>query len=368
MADKTISQLNPLTVPITSATLFEVEHLGVSYKATGAQLQTFLGVGGGSGNPVIGSNAGIMWGANIHSGRGGVYNTLGNTATMALAASVGLKIVRTDLYDASSGSQAILTAALAAAATANIKVCPILMADIDTGQLDGYADETAAYNAGHAQGLTYGTNFQGQVSIWEVGNEWNGKFGGFTNFGANASDYNGGYLIKVRGLARGFIEGLKSGDPACKVSFGSNSALSCWGWTDALYAAGVRWDITSVHFYANNGTDDIQNLFLGPGTTDLLPLMRTKYGVPSWLTEFNYWPGNAAESTKATYLTSIMPVYAGIALTKFLEAVIFYELLDEGTDGGAENSFGIASGPGVLQASGTAIQTYLAAHPSVQYR
>ena len=54
---------------------------------------------------------------------------------------------------------------------------------------------------------------------------------------------------------------MKAGNPA---------ALSCidttghghFGWTDELWADGVRWDITGEHFYSERGTVSIRELHL----------------------------------------------------------------------------------------------------------
>jgi hypothetical protein len=309
--------------------------------------------------PAVGSNAGIMWGVNVHCGRGGAYANLGNAGLKTLTDSIGFKSVRTDLYTASSNDQGILTAALAS----GLKVLPIVMADMPGNNPDSYADETAAYNAGHAMGLTYGTNFRGQVSVWEVGNEWQDKIG-YTEPGSTAAAFNQGKLIKVRGVARGLIEGLKAGDPACKVAFGSNSEIAAWGWLDFLWAGGVRWDITSLHYYTTNGDAgfNITNLPLPNGVTNLPALMHSKFGVPNWITESNWWPNGADQATKAAYISNAMPWYDSIAKANWIEGMFWYELLEEG------DAFGVCSGTGTLLAEGTAVKNYLTAHPSVVYR
>lgn len=317
-----------------------------------------------SGDLAVGSNGGIMWSVNIHYARN-VAGTPGDVV-MSTAASLGFRSTRTDLY--TIADQSFLTAALASAAKVKIKVLPILMGQINFAD---YADETSAYNAGKAHGSSYGTAFKGRVGVWELFNELNGPIG-YNGNGSLASDYNQTNLAKTRGLARGLMEGLRAADPACKIAFGSNSAIEAWGWLDGLWSAGIRWDITSTHYYSNMGNNVITELALHQGVTDLLAQNLIKYpGTVNWITEFNYWgPDNTnSDAQTAAYLTRTMAQYDAMAknANKRLEAVYIYQLLEEpGTDNGRH--LGLMNNAGTATQASNAVKTYLAAHPSVVYR
>jgi len=312
----------------------------------------------------VGSNSGIMWGINGHPGRSGVYTSVTIASQLALLDQMGLKIYRMDTYDASSATQTNIRNVINAAKPYGIKVLPILFADIT---ITDYANETAAYNFAKPLGQTLATNFSDYIKIWEIGNEWNGKFGAVTGEGSFFSNYDPVGYAKMRGLARGFLDGIRAGDPTAKCAFGSNDGAAAWGWTDQLWADGVRWDIHCEHFY-NDGAFDITALPLGVGTTNKLQLLKDHYGVPIWMTEHNYFEsgGNTADSFYASYLATTMPHYDAIAHTYDLESVQIYELLDEAI-AGQEGRYGICTGAGVLQGSGTGVSNYLAANPSKIY-
>jgi hypothetical protein len=309
-----------------------------------------------------------MWGTNGHPIQGGTpYTAMSVPTQLGLVNSLGLKSYRIDLYDASANSQAVLRSVVNAAKPLGLKVCPILLADVN---LDTYSDETAAYNAGKSMGQTYATNFKDWVHVWELGNEWGGKTVPCGGQGTYPSDYDTVKYNKCRGLLKGLIDGIKAADPMAKCAQGSNGGAAMWGLSDRLWADGVRWDITSEHFYSNMGNNDITALPLVPGMTDKLALNRDHYpGTSQWITEFNYFgPAQTNSDTQAAaYLTRTMPQYDGFAKTYRLEGVHIYELLKQAApDDG--RLFGIMSGTGQPNPPSDAVKAYLATHPSVVYR
>ena len=322
------------------------------------------------GELAVGSNGGIMWGVNGHPIQGGTpYTATGMSipTQLALVNSLGLKSYRMDLYDASTANQSVLRSVINAAKPFGIKVLPILMGEFD---INSYANETAGYNAGRAMGTTYGTNFKGEVGVWELFNEVEGHIGAVSGQGSLISNYNAANVAKLRGLMRGLIDELKGADPACKVATGSNGGAAAWGLRDGLWASGVRWDITSEHFYSNAGRDDITALPLLPGLTNSLARNRDMYpGTSQWITEFNYYgaANTNSDTQAAAYLTKTMAQYDAFAKTYRLEGVHIYELLKQtAPDGG--RLFGIMSGTGAANPPSNAVKAYLAQHPSVVYR
>ncbi len=327
----------------------------------------------------VGSNSGVMWGVNGHPMQGGtIYMdpSMSPATQLALVNTLGLKSYRID-FEGIPNAMTVLRTVVDAAKALNIKVFPILMADINTSMLDGYADETAAYNAGKAFSQPFAAAFSDWVKVWELGNEWNGKIGPVSGQGTFASDYNTGYYVKCRGLTKGLIDGIKAGDPTAKCAFGSTDGAAAWGLNDRLWADGVRWDITCEHFYSWNGINDIRSLGLLTGLTDKLALNRDHYkdalgSRPQWMTEFNYYVSTdtiADKNAMGNYLATTMAQYDSFATQYGLEAVHIYEMLDEPyLASQREGSWGLCSTNGALNAAGTSVKNYLASHPSVVYK
>lgn len=315
------------------------------------------GGGGVAGGP-------IMWGANGHPMHGGspyVPATTSLATQVGMVAALGLRQYRCDYDSDDSDHFDSLTALLAAAAVSGVvTILPCLNPDPLSGSYDS---ESLAYAFGHAQALNYATTFP-SVAVWEIGNEWEGRVG-FTGQGSFIGNYDATKYAKVRGLVRGMFDGIRAGNPSAKVAFGSAGGGG-WGMMDGLWADGLRWDYTVEHFYSDGGTVDIRHLFLVVGETDKLALLRDHYGVPIWMTEFNYWntaDSPPSKSTMASYLSTTMAQYDGFAATYGLQVVDIYELMDEPALSGREAGFGLYTS-GVVNAAGTAVQTYLASHPS----
>ncbi len=317
--------------------------------------------------PLVGSNSGIMWGVNGHPGRAGTYAASNIATQMAKLNTLGARSYRMDLY--STGADMDLLAAVIAAAKAvnpPIKVLPILIAVDNTAGFDALANETAAYNFGFSFGNAYATRFKADVHVWECLNEIEGKVGVLTGEGTYPSDYNQTNLVKCRGLVRGMFDGIKAADPTAKVGFGNSSGNS-WGVMDFIWDSGIHWDITMAHWY--KGFFEATPWPLPLGTVNQPLRHKTKYGKPIWLTEMNgVYPGTTDKATMGSTTAARMAEYDGYAKTYGIEAAFLYELYDEPAQAGGEATFGLFDGSANPTAASTAVQTYLAAHPSVVYQ
>ena len=204
-----------------------------------------------------------------------------------------------------------------------------------------------------------------QVPVWELGNStsWPARSGG------RAGDHDYDYQHPARGAYRGRPGEGKAANPAA-LSCIDTSGHGHFGWTDQLWADGVRWDITGEHFYSERGVVSIRELHLEVGLTDKLALMKKNYGRPVWITEFNYWFADGERPDKdamGSYLAKTMAEYDGWAQEFQIEAVDIYEMLDQPQIEGREGDFGLYT-DNQPNPAGSAVRSYLQAHPSKQYR
>jgi hypothetical protein len=317
-------------------------------------------------NPVIGSNAGIMWGANGHPVQGGgPYAPMPLPEHFALLSSMGLRDYRIDLYEAEDHSIDLLQRLIVEGAKHRISILPCVIPDYQS-----YASENEAYEAAKILARTYASRFPG-VPVWEWGNEYelwpNAQKPGTQ--GSVIDDYDWGLFCLARGTYRGMLDGMRDGNATAKGMI-NTSGHGHWGWTDQLWADGVHWDITGEHFYSAEGTVSIEHLYLMVGETNKLQLLKDRYARPIFITEFNYWCRDGSDGEKpqmAAYLASAMAEYDGFAKKYGLERVHIYELLDEPQAPGREGLLGLVTSD-QLNIAGNAVRDYLREHPSIVYQ
>jgi len=306
-----------------------------------------------------------MWGINGHPVQGGPYTTISYATQMAGVSAAGMKTYRMDLYDASPTSLAVLTSVLAAATTAGIIVVPDLIPNVLAA-----GTETNAYTQGYAIGQTYAAAYP-TIRVWELGNEWELAVGA-----ANPASNPDGHLISqydqtkyalARGALRGMAAGIKAANHSALVAIGT-AGVCHYGFTDGLWADGVRWDITVEHWYSLAG--DITNMagFCTAGPINKAAVLHSHYGKPIWITEFNDNANPANKTEMADKLVSMMTQWNGIATTYDIESGVIYELYDQpAAPVGIEQHFGVVSASGTINAAGTAVVGYLSTHPSKVY-
>ena len=306
----------------------------------------------------VGANAGIMWGINGHPVQGGPYTAISPAKQMADIATAGLRSYRMDLYDASAASQAVLQTFVTAGAAKGVQILPVLIPDYQTE-----ASEASAYATGFALAKTYATDFPA-ITVWELGNEYETRALIGDVQGSDITKYDPRLYALGRGMTRGMLDGMRAGNPTAKGIVGT-AGFCNFGWLNALWADGLRWDITGEHWYS--GGKNIQAIPCMVGLTNKLELLHTKFGKPIWITEWNYNEGSS-KTAMASLLTTTMSVWNAVAQQYDIEAAHIYELYDQPGLAGMEAVYGIASSKGVLNAAGTAVSNYLAQHPSVVNR
>lgn len=141
-------------------------------------------------------------------------------------------------------------------------------------------DETAAYNRGYENGADCATYLKDKGIPWvECGNELDWVFSDSVTVRTNHNlagrtnvEYNNAGFVSCRGLIRGMIDGFRSVDTARKIPIMMNGIASM----DIAFLQMLRngtqpdgtsghpivdWDISSWHYYTNNGGagDDPEN-------------------------------------------------------------------------------------------------------------
>jgi hypothetical protein len=309
------------------------------------------------GDLVVGANAGIMWGINGHPVQGGPYTAISPAAQMSAVAKAGFRSYRMDLYEAGAASMNILQTYVNAGKAAGVKILPVVIPDPI-----GYASEQAAYQVGFYLANAYVAKFKNDIHIWEWGNEYEGKVG-YRDQGSTIDLYNQANYVQARGLVRGMLDGMRVADPTAKGIVDSSGGCG-WGFLDGLWRDGVRWDITGEHWYS--GAGPITNVPCMVGVVNKFELLQRSFGVPIWITEFNYNQGSN-KTSMGNWLVARLQEWSGLAKQYGIEAGHIYELYDQPI-AGMEGAYGLWNGSGVINAAGTAVSNYLAQHPSVVYR
>lgn len=134
----------------------------------------------------------MIWGVNIHRS----YTNLDQSGVLALAASLGLRNIRVDIYDCSTDTRNYLAGLLAACAPLGIGVIPVLVPNATASNT-----EKNAYNWGYTQARSLATSFP-QVT-WEAGNELDQFCGIPGNTGESMSHFDPAKYALCRGSIKG---------------------------------------------------------------------------------------------------------------------------------------------------------------------
>jgi hypothetical protein len=229
------------------------------------------------------------------------------------------------------------------------------------------ASEAAAYNRGHACGVTVASALAPYgVAMYECGNELTRDSAiilDSTNAGTKPVDFNNSNWPIMRGLMRGMIDGVKSVQPTAKC--GINFCVADIGAADALWdgmqpdgTSGypqLRWDMTTWHNYEVYGDIfDIGSDGSGPGF-DLPAYCKARYGVPFLLTEWNTGPEKSL-AYRANYISTRYATYYQARKTNNVHSVMYYEL-DSGND-----TYGVMIDGIAVNLTYNAFVSFIAAH------
>lgn len=265
--------------------------------------------------------------------------SLAQLAVLDLAASIGFKGVRVDIYDASPETCAYLSALNVSCAARGLHVLPVIVPSAAASQT-----EVKAKAWGAQTGMTLATQFPNMH--WEAGNELDMYCGIPGNDGTQPNHYDTTKYLQCRGAIKGLYEGLKSASS-------STVAVGCaglhYGFLRRLANDGVVWDITTEHYYAVPMAPDIK-----AGAEKLFAEF-AKFGKPIAMTEFNQQNGHLS-TNNANAVIGMIDAMESMATKYNIIAHYIYELLDEPGLPGGEAVYGMANSSGVLNALGKAVK------------
>jgi Ca2+-binding RTX toxin-like protein len=286
----------------------------------------------------------FTWGVNVHQSYG-----LSMAQQLDLASTIGLTSLRIDVYDARPETIAWLSALVTEAGSRGISILPVIVPA---------AAACTSEAAARAWGLDVGSTLAAALPslTWEAGNELDQFTVKPGTSGQSPSDYDdAGYSI-ARGAITGLVDGIHSADPGARVAVGI--AGIDFGFLQRLATDGVKWDITSEHYYVAPGATDV-----AAGADSLFATL-AQFHRPILMTEFNQQQGSLLSPSEQTAtLVTMMDAMTALAPKYDIIGGYLYELLDEPRLGPAEAHYGLASGSGVLSAAGQGVQQYLAHVP-----
>ena len=288
----------------------------------------------------------IMFGVNVHPIQGGIYSN--QAAAMKAMTYVGLKGYRMDL-DTSSTSRSLLTTAFRDAPV-GATVLPLL--DLVP---DASVTESENYQAAYALVEPLVANFR-SVTFWEVGNEIDNWIG-VTGDGSTIEQYNLTNYIAARGFFSGMIAAVHAANPKALAII--NDAGWChYGMMNQLWADGVRWDVTAIHWYGNMG--NVIDAACGPNERSNVLAIHAAFGKPIWFTEFNSNAGGDAANHMAKWAPPFMTQISDLALQYNIQAAFIYELYSFENDG--NGYLGIFSSTGAVTATSDAIKSWISTY------
>lgn len=317
----------------------------------------------------VGTNKGVMWGINGHfvSDTKSLYQRIPIEQQMKTTAALGLHHFRTNISTLEPERTAYLVKALIAAKANGILLTPVLTPPLEGTEHDTY------WNA-YDMAFAYAERFRGAIPVWELGNEENHAVisDAFSDNSDPAKFKQGANYPRVLARFRGLVDGVRAADQTAKIAIGDSGGCN-YGFTQALYDDGVRWDVTIVHAYDFFG--DIDNRFTAGVHCvkgDNIIAKHAAFGKPVWITEFNY---SLAVSTPnktnmGTHLQSMMNKFESLAAKYDIEVADVYELYDESTLTGVkedERHFGIYDKNAAATDASRDLHDQLVKHPSGYY-
>jgi len=279
----------------------------------------------------------IRWGAAGHNdrmslGSNSTYNVISINQQMQLLKAAGLTWYRTACEPADCSL-------LVSAAEANgINLLFVLEPRPDATQ-----SESANYTLGYQFALSISSAYVGKIKYYEASSEldvWTGLTGSYD--GSQRSQYNQTRYALARGFTKGMVDGIHAGDPSAQALVG-DTGWCHYGFLQALWADGVRWDVTTFYWYAAQGNVE----HAGCNGANVAAI-HASFGLPVWITEFN--SDTAAKTNDqagaASWVNQFMGQIDGIASSYRIRGAFAYELLDEPSQQGLEAHFGLFNADG----------------------
>jgi hypothetical protein len=149
---------------------------------------------------------------------------------------------------------------------------------------DPYTSEDQAYSV--AKSVTYelAKRFDKTLHVWELGNEYDLYC---VEPGANGMDFASYDTEKyniVRALISGMSDGLQEGSPTALhvVETSQNGKNPDSGFLERLIRDGIKFDITSYHYYTQTG-----QFRIAENGQNALEILHQEFHKPIWITEFD---------------------------------------------------------------------------------
>jgi len=307
------------------------------------------------------SSSDVFYGINGHWIRGGSYALASPVLQKDQLGSLRTKMYRNEVFDEAS---AITLAEFARtmASIGGITVYPVIIQNLT------FADEQSAYNASYklAQEIVRVQRY----AHYEVTNELAPQcLVGWVDGVLNTQYDNEKFKI-ARGIIRGLIAGIKSIDSTGKIIIGGNTWMHYA--FDQMLASGtqpdgttghpmVSWDITSWHWYSEQGS--IEHACGGTGCYNVIGVLQS-FGKPIWMTEVGMrpdFPGTQREA--GAYLAdNMLGALLAIAPKYDIESLQIYELYDDPP--GGEGAYGIMQNDArTPKPAWTAVREFIWTHP-----
>jgi hypothetical protein len=281
----------------------------------------------------VGHNDRLDWGSDYP------YNKIPLTTQVHLLNSSGMNGYRTSCETANC-------AALVALAKAN----GIVILKSIRLQPDATITEAANYSRAYSYGVTEANNLGSAFTYFEASNELD-NWVGMTGDGSSRSQYDAQRYSAARGLIKGLIDGVHSANASAKVLV-DDAGWCHYGFLQMLWQDGVRWDITSFHWYASQGN------FESAGCAGAnVAAIHAAFGLPVWITEFNSdtAAGSGDPTAAAAWISTFMSQVNLVAEKYNIQGAFVYELLDEPSLAGAQARFGVFDSSGKLKAQSQAL-------------
>lgn len=294
----------------------------------------------------------------------GAYTQLPLERQIALLHALGLRTYRINVNPSHTNKFARLSHLLDLAQRSGIRILPVVILPPQQ-----YSDEASAYRAARQAVGTMARQFNGRISVWEIGNEYDLYCVKKRTDGSSPSDYDTKRFKVVRGLIQGMLAGLHEGSPASRSIVETtqrNRTVLDTGFLERLTNDGVAFDIVGYHFYSNTG-----QVPMAANGANALQVLHVEFQKPIWITEFDKQASspeigpNADPVGQAAALTTALDDITGQADRYDVIGADVYELLDQpeilsqpGVNP-AQAQFGIFTAGGDYTAAATAVATFV---------
>jgi hypothetical protein len=239
------------------------------------------------GAPPFGN--GFAWGVNVAAGDGDPTAVINDIRTM------GLRSIRTGC-----GGYRDARALMPATCGADLNATLLVGVWPQAG-----AGEDGNYRRGYDAAKACASEFGPAGIIYEASNEVD-NWVHMQGDGSDISQYDQGRYREARGLIRGMVDGVHAAGGMVEVH---NAGWCHYGFMQALWNDGIRWDITGEHWYGDQGS----LTRAGCGGKNVAAELQ-KFGRPIIITEIN--ANSASGMSKVAmgdWLSRAMPEIEAIA-------------------------------------------------------